>query len=151
MRITRRLPTARPRPDPDIATYREVVDRRAFLIGAVALGLAGCRRNPIADEPSAADDKWRKVLTKEQYAILREGGTERPFTSKLLDEHRKPAKQPPPVARRNGRPTRKRSPSATHSRVGLLNPSRVEGRDRLLGRRVHDGNRHARDSTMRGA
>lgn len=35
-----------------------------------------------------SEAEWRKLLTKEQFNILREDGTERPFTSKLLDEHR---------------------------------------------------------------
>jgi peptide-methionine (R)-S-oxide reductase len=34
------------------------------------------------------DDKWRKLLTPAQYAILRENGTEPPFSSPLLKEHR---------------------------------------------------------------
>jgi peptide-methionine (R)-S-oxide reductase len=33
--------------------------------------------------------EWRKLLTPKQYYILREEGTERPFTSALLNEHRK--------------------------------------------------------------
>lgn len=35
-----------------------------------------------------SDDEWKKVLTKEQYWILREEGTERPFTSELNKEKR---------------------------------------------------------------
>ncbi len=35
------------------------------------------------------DAQWKEILTPEQYYILREAGTERPFTSPLLDEHRK--------------------------------------------------------------
>ncbi len=34
------------------------------------------------------DEDWKKVLTPDQYAILREEGTEYPYTSPLLDEHR---------------------------------------------------------------
>ena len=69
------------------------MSRRTFLIGVAAVSLAACSRpsgstQPGIGESSAADDKWRKVLTKQQYAVLREGDTERPFTSKLLDEHR---------------------------------------------------------------
>lgn len=35
-----------------------------------------------------SNDEWKKTLTPAQYDVLREEGTERPFTSTLLDEHR---------------------------------------------------------------
>jgi peptide-methionine (R)-S-oxide reductase len=34
------------------------------------------------------DAEWRKLLTSAQYDVLREAGTEVPFTSPLLNEHR---------------------------------------------------------------
>jgi peptide-methionine (R)-S-oxide reductase len=37
------------------------------------------------------DAEWREKLTPEQYRVLRQHGTERPFTSPLNDEHRKGA------------------------------------------------------------
>jgi peptide-methionine (R)-S-oxide reductase len=40
-------------------------------------------------EVEKTDAEWRKILTPEQYDVLRDQGTERPFTSPLLDEHRK--------------------------------------------------------------
>ncbi len=35
------------------------------------------------------DDEWRKLLTADQYDVLRQSGTEAPFTSPLLHEERK--------------------------------------------------------------
>ncbi len=38
---------------------------------------------------SHSDTEWRKILTADQYSVLRQEGTEYPFTSPLLNEHRK--------------------------------------------------------------
>jgi peptide-methionine (R)-S-oxide reductase len=39
-------------------------------------------------EVTHSDEEWRKLLTPAQYDVLRQEGTERPFTSPLLNEHR---------------------------------------------------------------
>src|SRR6476469_48197 len=72
-----------------------LIDRRALLGGGI-LALAGfaALRSPgpaiaagFRVEHTAAH--WRQMLGPERYEILREAGTERAFTSRLLNEHRK--------------------------------------------------------------
>ena len=75
--------------------------RRNFLAGAIALlPVALARRAAGADEPASGgggperfevtktEAEWRKILTPEQFSVLRKEDTERPRSSPLNDEHR---------------------------------------------------------------
>ena len=72
------------------------IDRRAFIAAAGAAGAAltffsvgranGASR---AFEFTRSDSEWRKRLGPERYRILREAGTERPYSSPLNNEHRR--------------------------------------------------------------
>ncbi|MFL6736265.1 MAG: peptide-methionine (R)-S-oxide reductase MsrB [Sphingomonas sp.] len=73
-----------------------MADRRTFLGlvggGAVGLLLFGRSNSSAANahftvNHSSAD--WRRMLGDERYAVLREASTERPFSSPLLNEHRR--------------------------------------------------------------
>ena len=57
-----------------------------FSFAAFAGGARGVAAE--GDHVERTDAEWRKSLTPEQYAILRKEGTERAFTSPLLEEHR---------------------------------------------------------------
>lgn len=74
-----------------------MMTRRLMLTGG-AIGLAAASspswwatelRAGEAFEVSHSDADWRKLLTPDQYAVLRQSATERPFTSPLLQEHRR--------------------------------------------------------------
>ena len=71
----------------------QIVSRRRFaaLLCASAATVA-CRASSAASGHfpiEHSDAEWRRLLTPEQYQILRQEGTERPFTSPLLNEHRR--------------------------------------------------------------
>jgi peptide-methionine (R)-S-oxide reductase len=54
------------------------------------LGATGTQpgKAPEMFEVVHSDDEWRHILTAEQYAVLRQAGTERPYSSPLNNEHR---------------------------------------------------------------
>ena len=71
--------------------------RRQFLastgisvLGAYALSLTTLSQAVQETfEVTYSDEEWQKRLTPPAYRVLRHEGTERPFTSPLLEEHRK--------------------------------------------------------------
>ena len=42
------------------------------------------RCDKMAEKIKKSEDEWKKILSPEQYQVLRKKGTERPFTGKLL-------------------------------------------------------------------
>jgi len=76
-----------------------MLDRRWMLAGAAGLiGLAGLRWLSGGDataesrfEIEKSDDEWRRLLQPAQYRVLRQHGTEVPFSSPLNQEKRKGA------------------------------------------------------------
>lgn len=68
------------------------MNRRSFLqtaAGVAAIPSLALAGQNDADRVVKTPEEWRKVLTPEQFYILREEGTERPFTSPLNNEKRK--------------------------------------------------------------
>ncbi|PTV93564.1 peptide-methionine (R)-S-oxide reductase [Rhodobacter aestuarii] len=68
------------------------MQRRQFLMTSCLAALFGGVRLAQAEESfpvSYSDAEWQERLSPDQYAILRKHGTEYPFTSPLLKEHRK--------------------------------------------------------------
>jgi peptide-methionine (R)-S-oxide reductase len=71
-----------------------MLTRRLAVSGLAAIASANLLRIQGAwsaeeDHVAHSDAEWRKMLTADQFAVLRQEGTERPFTSPLLHEERK--------------------------------------------------------------
>jgi peptide-methionine (R)-S-oxide reductase len=78
-----------------------MMTKRQFVLSGVAIaGLAGIaaklgigrarsEASPKVFEVTKTEDEWRAILTPEQFKVLRKEGTEYPWTSPLLEEHRK--------------------------------------------------------------
>jgi peptide-methionine (R)-S-oxide reductase len=69
-----------------------ITRRHILLLGtglAGVLATAGRAWAQRAYEVSYTDAEWRRRLSPAQYEILRQQGTEAPFSSPLLNEHRK--------------------------------------------------------------
>jgi len=71
--------------------------RVIFVLGSLAVASATLSRvsarngDQIMTEGEAvvrSDEEWRRLLSEEQYRVLRKAGTERPWTSPLNDEKR---------------------------------------------------------------
>lgn len=74
-----------------------MINRRDLLLGGASLGLVGAFAFGRSGGSQAATEgfeftlseaEWRERLTPEQFAVLREEGTETPYTSPLLEETR---------------------------------------------------------------
>ncbi len=70
-----------------------MINRRGLLFGAAAAIAAAWRQSVLRAqqkfEVTHTDAEWRKLLTRDQYAVLRHEATEPPFTSPLNREKRK--------------------------------------------------------------
>jgi peptide-methionine (R)-S-oxide reductase len=64
-----------------VQARRRQLDRRWKSREAVAI-FTGKEKSSMTDKLEMSEAEWREKLTPEQYAVLRQGGTERAFTGK---------------------------------------------------------------------
>ena len=80
---------------PNLAAAHLAADRRSFLsflgLGCAAGTLAACGSSPAQARGfpiERSEAEWRKRLTSQEFAVLREEATERPYSSPLNKEKR---------------------------------------------------------------
>jgi peptide-methionine (R)-S-oxide reductase len=73
-----------------------MMDRRTMLgvggaaaVGLLLFGRSGSANTGLHFAVNHTPDQWRHILGPQRYSVLREAATESPFTSPLLNEHRK--------------------------------------------------------------
>ncbi len=73
-----------------------MITRRRLIAGGIAGAAAAvasawrtAEAKPPVFEVTHTDAEWKALLPPEQYAVLRRSATERPYSSPLLNEHRK--------------------------------------------------------------
>jgi len=64
--------------------FVKILIKAIFLSGLIHFPIVSAELKKIIK----SNDEWKKILTKDQYYILRQEGTERPFSSRLNDEKR---------------------------------------------------------------
>ena len=76
--------------------HHSMIGRRELIglggVGIIALLLGGTSTIAVSAgrfEVSHTPAEWKRLVGPERYAVLREAATERPFSSPLLNEHRK--------------------------------------------------------------
>jgi peptide-methionine (R)-S-oxide reductase len=62
---------------------------QSLLLGGAGIALGTLPAMAKAFEVTHTDAEWRKLLSPAAYDVLRQQGTEAPYTSPLLNEHRK--------------------------------------------------------------
>lgn len=69
-------------------TRREFMMTTAASLAVLFVSRLAFAAEMAIDKITKSSEEWKKMLTPKQFEILREEGTEAPFTSPLLKEHR---------------------------------------------------------------
>ncbi len=70
-------------------TRRTLLGGLGGVLASAGPYVSGAMASPAAFPVTLTDAQWRQRLSAAQYAVLRQSETERPFSSPLLNEHRR--------------------------------------------------------------